>query len=276
MKLTKEVPERVGAFDIFTYHAYCDETNQQTPHHCAQMQIDTVKALRQVLPAGMPIFLEETGSSAGPYVPFHDTTGEAAFVVAYVAGLQAANLSGAHWWCASDLYTEHGSIPNYTWIPNENYSGGMPRSEFTGRWGFTTPSGIAKPIHRAFELLHSAGTEQISTTAAPGGSCGDSLIVLGLNNSTGTGRMIFVANNGRGQCNVTLAGLGKRTYGWLHRIDHAHGNPYGLWQSWGSPPFPKPEQVSKLQMESSLKPTLVELQSLVIQLGPNALHVLVL
>jgi hypothetical protein len=47
--------------------------------------------------------------------------------------MQGANLAGAHWWCASDIYTEHGSIANYTWIPNENYSGGMARSEFTGK-----------------------------------------------------------------------------------------------------------------------------------------------
>jgi hypothetical protein len=76
-------------------------------------------------------------------VPFHDTTGEAAFVVPYVAAMQSAQLEGAHWWCASDLYTEHGCPPpgkGFEWIPHENFSGGMPRSEFTGRWGFTTVS----------------------------------------------------------------------------------------------------------------------------------------
>ena len=36
----------------------------------------------------------------------------------YVAAMHGANFSGAHWWCASDIYTEHGSIPNYTWIPH--------------------------------------------------------------------------------------------------------------------------------------------------------------
>ena len=45
----------------------------------------------QVLPAGMPIYLEETGSTAGPYQEFHDTAGEAAFVVPYVAGMQGAS-----------------------------------------------------------------------------------------------------------------------------------------------------------------------------------------
>ena len=61
--------------------------------------METVAGLRAVLPAGMPIYLEETGSSAGCYTPFHDTTGEAAFVVPYVAAMHPANLSGAH--CAA-------------------------------------------------------------------------------------------------------------------------------------------------------------------------------
>jgi len=37
-------------------------------------------------------------------------------------------------------------MSNYTWIPHESYSGGMPRAEFTGRWGFLTPSGENAPI----------------------------------------------------------------------------------------------------------------------------------
>lgn len=147
MRMVQEQPERAGAFDFFTYHVYCggdgypydEPTNLTIVELCVKNQLDTVASLRQVLPRGMPIYLEETGSAAGPYNRFHDSTGEAAFVVPYVAGLHAANLSGAHWWCSSDIYTEHGELKNYTWIPHEDYSGGMPRAEFTGRWGFTSP-----------------------------------------------------------------------------------------------------------------------------------------
>ena len=304
MNLTKEVPEREGAFDIFTCerysvlpdpplssrdlvvrrtlgfggdsdHAYC---NGHTPTSCAAMQVETVRSLRSVLPQGMPIYLEETGSTAGPYVPFHDTTGEAAFVVPYVAAMAEANLAGAHWWCASDLYTEHGSITNYTWIPHEDYSGGMPRAEFTGRWGFTTPSGVAKPIHRAFQLLRAAGDTRLAVTAEAGGTCGDTVDVLALkNNATGgnASTMVFVSNSGKGVCNVTLAGLKART-AQLHRIAPGHSDPNGLWESWGSPPFPTPAQVAKLKEESELKATAVGLDGLVMQVEPNALHVLVL
>ena len=72
------------------------------------MQKKTVAELRQVLPAAMPIYLEETGSTAGCYNTFHDSTGEAAFVVPYVAAMSGAGLAGAHWWNSADIYTEHG------------------------------------------------------------------------------------------------------------------------------------------------------------------------
>lgn len=99
-------PDRAHAFDLFTYHMYCN--GFATGGACGAAQQDVVSKLRSVLPEGMPIYLEETGSTAGPYVPFHDTVGEAAFVVPYVASMASAKLSGAHWWCASDIYTEHG------------------------------------------------------------------------------------------------------------------------------------------------------------------------
>jgi hypothetical protein len=164
-------------------------------------------------------------------------------------------------------------------------SGGMPRAEFTGRWGFTTPSGVPKPIHRAFQLLHAAGTARLAAKAAPGDTCGSSTHVLALANSTvaavgagstvaGGGAMIFVSNSGRAQCNVTLTGLTSglsvrttatqptvagrsvdstaRVSGWLHRIDPQHGNPRKVWQAQGSPPFPTMQQTVELKAASEL------------------------
>jgi len=289
----------MGAFDIFTYHRYC---NGQNPVQCAQSQIEIVSSLREVLPPNMPVYLEETGSSAGPYVPFHDTTGEAAFVVPYVAAMSGANLSGAHWWCASDIYTEHSGMNNYTWIPHQDYSGGMPRREFTGRWGFTTPSGVAKPIHRAFQLLRLAGDDRIEVAGMPGDPgdiCNSSVQVLALTNGSDKlgSTMVFVSNTGRASCNVTL-NMGKwaphinssehnngsvhdgASSVMLYRIDAEHGNPVGLWESWSSPAFPTPKQVSQLKADSEpnngLTRTSLSSGGLVeLQLGTQALHVVV-
>ena len=285
-------------------------------------------------------------------MPFHDTTGEAAFVVPYVAAMQSAQLEGAHWWCASDLYTEHGCPPpgkGFEWIPHENYSGGMPRSEFTGRWGFTTvsvsitctcckatsrlrlyphslvhllvwkrmcmifslgacharafsptldlmqltlclhaqPSGIPKPIHRAFQLLHAAGDSQLEVVAAPGGTCDNATTVLAIANNSkstageirSTGLMIFLSNTGRGNCTVTLAGLPGTESALLHKIDSSNGNPLGLWQRTGANPFPTPAELESLQVESGLQPMKLRIDQsrpALLDLEPNALQVLVI
>jgi len=183
----------------------------------------------------------------------------------------------------------------------------MPRHEFTGRWGFTTPSGIPKPIHRAFELLHASGDQRIDVARTPGGTCGslttagstfDAVQVVALANSTEPeaaaapkGSMVFVSNNGRAGCNVTLSGLattrlmtgeggGGELPALLHRIDSSHGNPYGLWQAWGSPSFPSLAQIKLLQAASSNTPQPFALavggDSAELFVEPNALLVLVL
>jgi hypothetical protein len=275
-------------FDFFTYHSYCN--GQPTATDCGRLQASTVAGLRTVLPVGMPIYLEETGSTAGCYNQYHDSSKEAAFVIPYVASMQGAGLAGAHWWCASDIYTEHGCPPagkNYTWIPHEDYSGGMPRSEFTGRWGFTTPSGVAKPIHRAFQLLHAAGDARIGAAEAAGGSCGDTTVLALANSTARGGAMIFVANSGRGACNVTLAALPTRHIGGdpvtralLHRIDSTNANPLVIWEGFGAPPFPSLTQIAALKAASELNATpvilLAEGSSFKLQVPSEGLAVLVL
>ena len=162
---------------------------------------------------------------------------------------------------------------------------GMPRAEFTGRWGFTTPSGIAKPIHRAFQLLHAAGNVRIATAEAAGGSC-TSTTVLAVANSTthGSGAMIFVANGGKASCNVTLTGLplvaGAANAAYLlHRIDKTHSNPMGVWEGFGSPPFPSLQQIAQLKAATEIKGSPVEIKSgasFKLDVPANGLAVLVL
>ena len=140
----------------------------------------------------------------------------------------------------------------------------MPRAEFTGRWGFTTPSGIAKPIHRAFELLHHAGTSQVHATAASGNNCsGVSMLAVANGTSRAAGMMLFVSNEGGAPCTVTV-GLTEvwhvsTTQVVVHLIDKEHGNPYGVWQQLGSPPFPTPVQAAQLRQASQINSETMEL-----------------
>eukprot|EP00039_Didymoeca_costata_P001494 m.52945 g.52945 ORF g.52945 m.52945 type:complete len:612 (+) comp10829_c0_seq2:51-1886(+) len=273
-QLIKQDPTREGLMDLFTYHGYC---NGMTPSECGAHQVSTVDSLRSVLPSGMPIVLEETGSSAGPYTVFHDTIGEAAFVVQYVAAMTQANLWGAHWWCSSDIYTEHGSIPNYTWIPHQSYSGGMARAEFTGRWGFITPSNVPKPIMLAFSLLAKSGEHRIAVTNKS--SAGVEAIVLASASSPvpGTNIMVFVSNL-VGSVNVTLdlqTWLKATSNGNLYRIDENNNNPYGVWEKMGSPSFPTPGQTTTLLENAAISPENVSIQPVTRLLLPSSgLHVL--
>jgi hypothetical protein len=129
--------------------------------------------------------------------------------------------------------------------------------------------------HRAFQLLASAGDQQLHTVTESN-SCGEAVQVMALGNNT-KGAMVFVSNSGIASCNVSLsvslpnstntaatstAGDVQRAavyqqYALLHRIDSGHGNPHGVWRAQGSPPFPKPAQLADLKEASALRPALV-------------------
>ena len=149
------------------------------------------------------------------------------------------------------------------------------------------PSGIPKPIHRAFQLLHAAGSSQLEVVAGPGGTCDNATTVLAIANTSSTtagelrspGLMIFLSNTGRGNCTVTLAGLPNTESAWLHTIDSTSGNPYVLWQKMGAHPFPTPTELRLLRSESDLQPLklrIADSQPTLFELEPNALQVLVI
>jgi hypothetical protein len=148
------------------------------------------------------------------------------------------------------------------------------------------PSGISKPIHRAFQLLHAAGDSQLEVLAAPGGTCDNATTVLAIANTSSTtgetrstGLMIFLSNTGRGNCTVTLAGVPSTESALLHKIDSSNGNPHALWLRMGANPFPTPAELEKLKVESDLQPMKLRIdqsQPPLLILEPNALQVLVI
>lgn len=89
-------------------------------------------------------------------------------------------------------------------IPNEDFSGGMPRAEFTGRWGFITPNSIPKPITRAFQLLAAAGSDLIVSSATSSNCTGASVVAVANSSAANSGVMVFVSNQGVASCDVTV------------------------------------------------------------------------
>ena len=154
-----------------------------------------------------------------------------------------------------------------------------------------------KPIHRAFQLLHTAGSKRLAVTEATGGTC-STTSVLALVNTTGSantpmtetatsGAMIFVSNGGRAGCNVSLTALplaeqlnpdSHATTAWLHRIDDTHGNPLSVWKAQGSPPFPTLKQTAELRLASEIHASSLTLggnKDVEVYVPPNSLVVLV-
>ena len=106
----------------------------------------------------------------------------------------------------------------------------------------------------------------------------DQFTATGAGATAGAGRMAFVSNTGRAACNVALFGLGAADAAWLHRIDSAHGNPFGLWQTMGSPPFSTPTQVTQLKSASQSTASPLRLagaKTLTLSVESNALQALV-
>ena len=90
----------------------------------------------------LPLYYTEWNISSNPRDPMHDGPFAAAFATKIV--MEAHGLvQGYSYWTFSDIFSE-------------NY---FPSVPFQGGFGLLNIHGIAKPIYRAFQLLHGLGTE---------------------------------------------------------------------------------------------------------------------
>ncbi len=92
----------------------------------------------------LPVYYTEWSSSSNPRDPLHDEPYAAAFAVKTI--LEVAGLvQGYGWWTFSDLFEEKF----------------FPAQPFHGGFGLLNLQGVAKPVYRAFELLHGVEGEQL-------------------------------------------------------------------------------------------------------------------
>ena len=93
---------------------------------------------------GRPVYYTEWNASSNPRDPRHDEPYAAAF--AAKTALEASGIAeGYSFWTFSDIF-------------EENY---FPSVPFHGGFGLLTLHGIAKPVYRAFQLLHELGDERL-------------------------------------------------------------------------------------------------------------------
>lgn len=184
-----------------------------------------------------PVYYTEWCSSSNPFDPLHDDPYAAAF--ATKTNMEAASLvQGYSYWTFSDIF-------------EENYFSSVP---FHGGFGLLNIHGIAKPVYRAYQLLHGLGVEQL--TVDGNHATVDVWVVRGENEIT-----VLVANSGlprhpiaTEKIHVKLTHTEPPSAVSITRIDEKNANAKSAWINMGEPEYLSAAQVQRLHSASALKP----------------------
>lgn len=184
---------------------------------------------------GHPLVYTEWNSSSNPRDPLHDESYAAAYAVKTM--LEGAFVRGYSFWTFSDIF-------------EENY---FPSRPFHGGFGLLNLHGIAKPVYRAFQLLHEFGHEQYSVDGTH--PTLDAWIARDLD------RLTVLLNNHAMPRNpiepvhakMTLIHCGRPLSASIRRIDALHANPKQRWQEWGEPEYLTADEVDRLHACSEME-----------------------
>jgi len=185
----------------------------------------------------LPVYYTEWCTSSNPRDPMHDDPYAAAFIVKTV--LEANGLvEGYSYWTFTDIF-------------EENY---FPSVPFQGGFGLLNIHGIAKPAYRAYELLHSLGTELLSVegnheTVDAWLVAREKSGILMLTNFALPRHPIDTQ-----PVSFLLKGADSVTSAKIRRIDLEHANAKRHWEQIGKPEYLSAEMVAQLDAASQLKP----------------------
>jgi xylan 1,4-beta-xylosidase len=183
----------------------------------------------------LPVYYTEWSSSSNPRDALHDEPFASAFAVRTV--LEAAGLvQGYSWWTFSDIF-------------EENF---FPAEPFQGGFGLLTLQGIAKPVYRAFELLHGLGDERLAAD-------GEHPTVDAWTTRGREGLVVIVTNFAlprhpirREAVNIVLAHAKRPARVSLRRIDARHANPVAAWHRMHAPQYPSSAQMERIARASAM------------------------
>ena len=181
----------------------------------------------------LPVCYTEWSSASNPRDALHDEPFAAAFAVKTI--LEAAGLVDAYsWWTFSDIF-------------EENY---FPSVPFHGGFGLLNLHGIAKPVYRAFELLHGVGDRMLARTGEH--ETVDAWAIRGERGLT-----VIVTNFAlpRHPVNDEMVEIVLRRCAAggdasLRRIDARHANAKAAWQRLREPEYPTAPQLRRLTQAS--------------------------
>ena len=211
-----------------------DDTLTQLSKSRRSVMRDEARAVRgQAGP--LPVYYTEWSSSSNPRDSLHDEPFAAAFAVKTT--FEAAGLvQGYSWWTFSDIF-------------EENF---FPAEAFHGGFGLLNVEGVAKPVYRAFQLLHGLGDEQLAGNGAH--PTVDAWAVRG-----DKGIRVIVTNFALPRhpvknetVEVVLEHFRGHARASLQRVDARHANAPAAWRRMRRPQFPSPAQVRRLARASEM------------------------
>ena len=184
----------------------------------------------------LPVYYTEWCTSSNPRDPLHDDPFAAAFVVKTV--LEAHGLvQGYGYWTFSDIF-------------EENY---FPSAPFHGGFGLQTIHGVAKPSHRAFELLHDLGDELLTVKGEH--ATVDAWLVRDGEHATLVLTNLALPRHPIAAETVSfhMRGAGSIAAVSTRRIDLEHANAKRRWEQMGEPGYLSAAVVAELNEVSRLR-----------------------
>lgn len=183
----------------------------------------------------LPVYYTEWSISSNPRDHFHDEPFAAALAINIIMNVTGL-VDGFSYWTFSDIF-------------EENY---FPSVPFHGGFGLLNLYGIAKPVYRAFELLHGLGNvfrgvQGEHETVSAWVVTADSKLTALLTNHAMPGHPIHSES-----VRLRLDSSAEPSYASVKRIDEQHANARKAWQEMGSPGYLDGKQVESLQRASAL------------------------
>ena len=193
---------------------------------------------------GRPLYYAEWCTSSNPRDPLHDEPFAAALAINIVMSV-ASVVDGYSWWTFSDIF-------------DENY---MPSIPFQGGFGLLNIHDIAKPVYRAFELLHRLGTRQLVVDGLH-----DTVSAWVVRDDDAHRATILLTNHamprypiGTERVHVRITGAPMPVKASLQRIDDRHANAAAAWRRIKQPEYLDRKQIEHLQAASELVEEAVDL-----------------